>query len=623
MLKNKNIICISSIDWDFIWQGHQEIMSTLARNGNRILFIENTGVRMPGIRDISRIKNRIHNWFSGVRGIRQEEENLYIFSPLVLPFPYLRIAQWINRRLVVSVLQKWIKIMDFNDPIVWLFLPTPLSLNIIKDLNNKAVVYYCIDNFRVSSVAANKIRHSEIKLLKTADLVFVTSKELYDYCSRFNDRVHIFPFAVNFKDFAKARQESGAMPEELKGIKRPIIGYVGGVHKWIDRDLVKSMAQKYPGYSFVFVGPIQSGISSLSEFKNIYFLGKKDHSRIPYFINAFDACIIPYLAAEYTKNVYPTKLNEYLAMGKPVVSTGLPEVIYFNKENGNLVSIGKTREEFASLVAGVLSQTQDELIYERVAAAKRNSWDVRIDQMSSLIEDAVDRKSRMRPDWRESLLRFYKASRTKMLKAIIFSLSIYFLVFYTPLIWFLAEPLKISEIPQKADAIVVFAGGVGESGRAGQGYQERVDYAVKLYKQGYASHLIFYSGYKFIFNEAEIMKSLAIILGVPSEAIILEEKSGKTYQYVESVKEISNKMHWNKILLISSPYHLRRVSLVFNKLTRNINVIYTPIPNSFYYSHPNRNEYGKKVWRTANIQQIKGIVHEYLGLLYYWWKGWL
>src|SRR3989338_180157 len=104
MLKNENIICISSIDWDFIWQGHQEIMSTLARNGNRVLFIENTGVRPPGIRDISRIKNRIKNWLRGIKGIREETANLYVFSPLVLPFPYSRIARWINRRLILSIL---------------------------------------------------------------------------------------------------------------------------------------------------------------------------------------------------------------------------------------------------------------------------------------------------------------------------------------------------------------------------------------------------------------------------------------------------------------------------------------------------------------------------------------
>ena len=96
MLKNENIICISSIDWDFIWQQHQAIMSRLAKNGNKVLFIENTGVRPPKISDVPRIKKRFINWLKSARGFRKEAENLYIYSPLILPFPYWRVARWIN-----------------------------------------------------------------------------------------------------------------------------------------------------------------------------------------------------------------------------------------------------------------------------------------------------------------------------------------------------------------------------------------------------------------------------------------------------------------------------------------------------------------------------------------------
>ena len=140
MLKNENIICISSIDWDFIWQGHQEIMSTFARNGNRVLFIENTGVRTPGLRDIYRIKHRIRNWLKGVKGIRKEQENLYVFSPIILPFPYLRIARWVNKYLMLSVIEKWMKIMDFNDPIVWVFLPTGMNLDLLNSVNERLCI---------------------------------------------------------------------------------------------------------------------------------------------------------------------------------------------------------------------------------------------------------------------------------------------------------------------------------------------------------------------------------------------------------------------------------------------------------------------------------------------------
>ena len=87
-MQGRDIICISSIDWDFIWQGHQEIMSTLAAQGHRVLFVENTGVRTPGLRDLPRIKHRLMTWWSGTKGFRQVRERLFVYSPILLPFPF-------------------------------------------------------------------------------------------------------------------------------------------------------------------------------------------------------------------------------------------------------------------------------------------------------------------------------------------------------------------------------------------------------------------------------------------------------------------------------------------------------------------------------------------------------
>ncbi|MFC1623815.1 glycosyltransferase, partial [Candidatus Omnitrophota bacterium] len=394
MLKNQNIICISSIDWDFIWQGHQEIMSSLAKNGNRVLFIENTGVRVPGIRDISRIKNRVKNWLRGIKGMREETPNLYIFSPLVLPFPYSRIARWINHHLILSILDRWTRVMDFSDPIIWTFLPTPLSLDIAESLVKKLAIYYCIDNFSSSSVSAKKVKRSEEKLLRKMDLVFVTSKGLYDHCSKYNEKVYNFPFAVNFNEFEKMRMKKNKpVPEDLANIKRPVIGYVGGVHKWLDQKLLKTLAKNHPEYSFVFVGPAQTDITLLKsvDLKNIYFLGNKDHKDVPLYIENFDACIIPYLIADYTKNVYPTKLNEYLAMGKPVISTALPEIIEFNRRYGEVVYVAEEEEKFSRYIKDAVSE-KDIIKRDRyIEIARENSWKARIEKMSSLIEEEVEK----------------------------------------------------------------------------------------------------------------------------------------------------------------------------------------------------------------------------------------
>lgn len=614
MLKNQDIVCISSIDWDFIWQGHQEIMSVLAKNGNRVLFIENTGVRSPGIRDIPRIKKRIHDYFLGVKGIRKELDNLYIFSPLVLPFPYSRIARRINKILLSSILQRWMKVMDFADPIVWTFLPTGITLDIIDNLNHKLVVYYCIDSFSVSSSPAKKIRPTEKKLLKKADLVFVTSKALYDYCAQYSNKVSIFAFGVSIGNFEKARLTDSAVPNELKCINKPIVGYVGGIHKWIDQGLVKSLAETSPEYSFVFVGPIQTDISLLQGIKNIYFLGNRDHQELPYLIKNFSVTIIPYLVNAYTKNVYPTKLNEYLAMGKPIVSTDLPEIRIFNKRYTDLVYVGRNSDEYRECIELATKEDSQILKERRIKIAHENSWYSRIEQMSRVIKVSVNKKLQDRESsWKENLLVFFRAVNRRFIRIILVLSLVYTLVFFSPLLWFLAAPLKIVEQPQKADAIVVFAGGVGESGKAGQGYEERVRRAVELYEKGYANYVIFSSGYTFVFREPEVMKALAVSLGVPKKNIFLETKASNTYENIRNTTEILNQWDWRSILLVSSPYHMRRASMVFNKYAPQIDVIKSPIEKSQFYARHRR----------VLPVQIRGIFHEYLAILYYYLKGWL
>jgi len=133
--------------------------------------------------------------------------------------------------------------------------------------------------------------------------------------------------------------------------------------------------------------------------------------------------------------------------------------------------------------------------------------------------------------------------------------------------------------------------------------------------------MIFSSGYTYIFSETSMMKNLAMSLGVPEEAITLEERAKNTYENVEFTKEILVKNNWQDILLISSPYHMLRASLVFNKVAKEIKVCYTPAPKSIFYSRRQIGSNGKKSLRQINIRQIHGILHEYMGIVYYFWKG--
>ncbi len=613
MLCGADILCLSSIDWDFIWQGHQQIMATLAEQGNRVLFIENTGVRSPRLRDWSRLTQRIRNWLKGTKGFRQVQERLFVYSPILLPFPYSRIARWINRRLLLRALQRWMLATGFRHPIIWTFLPTPLMRDLIRALEPNLTVYYCIDDLASSSPQARRISRSEAQVFRETDLVFVTSEKLRQRALRFNDRVHFFPFGVDFEQFARVRDEPDALPEDLRAIPRAIVGYVGGVHQWVDQDLLVLVANRLPQTHFVLVGPLQVDVSRLTRCPNVHLLGGRPHPEVPRYIKGFDIGMIPYHLSEYTAHVYPTKLNEYLAMGLPVVATDLPEIRRFNAGHGDVVAVARTAQEFLEEVRNALEPASPAQLERRMTAARQNSWRARIAQMSALIEGSLAARRAAVPSWEASLRQLYRRARRRALRTVVGLAAAYLILFQSPVSWWLAAPLKVVEPPRPADAIVVFAGGVGESGKAGGGYQERVKQAVDLYRQGLAPRLIFSSGYTFVFYETEVMKELAAALGVPAEAILLETEAANTYENVVFVDRILDEQGWRSILLVSSPYHMRRALLTWRKAAPEVTVIPTPVPKSQFYAHR----------LGASLEQIRGILHEYAALLLYLWRGWI
>ncbi|PYR02517.1 MAG: hypothetical protein DMF97_04525 [Acidobacteria bacterium] len=173
--------------------------------------------------------------------------------------------------------------------------------------------------------------------------------------------------------------------------------------------------------------------------------------------------------------------------------------------------------------------------------------------------------------------------------------------------------LRVTAPGTRADAIAVFAGGVGESGKAGGGTQERLQHAIDLYKTGEAAHLILSSGYVYSFPEAEVMRTLAVDQGVPSGAILLEQRSTNTFQNVSFVHDIMRQRGWRSVLLVSSPYHMRRALLVWRKVAPAIQVIPAPPLKSQFYDHV----------RGASFEQVRAVLREYLAILGYWYRGWI
>ena len=625
MLTNEDIICFSSIDWDFNWQGHQEIMHTLAAGGNRVLFVENTGVRRPRLKDYHRLLRRINNWWSGYKGIRQVEKNLFVFSPIVLPFPYSRLARWLNRWLILRVLISWCRSTRFSSPIVWTFLPSPLTLEVIERLNVKLLIYYCIDSFQHSSPGATRIRGHEERMVSTSDLVFVTSELLRRHCLKHNKAVYKFPFTVNFEPFDRVRTDPGApVPEDLAAVEKPRIGYVGGLHRWMDQDLLVGLATRLPECNFVFVGPQQEPMPRLQGLENVHLLGGKPHEQLPGYLRHFDMGLIPYLKTDYTDNVYPTKLNEYLAMGLPVVSTAINEIVEFDREHPGVVEVCRGVDEMAEAIRKRLSQSgdagSDAASSRRVELARQSSWPLKIESMSELIREKIlEVKARVETDWRIRLSAALRMSRKKAMTLVAAVLLLYGGLYWTPLIYLIGKPLAIKEQPSKASVILVFGGGLGETGRPGTSTIERAHFAADMYRRGVAPKIIFSSGFQQYRNkDVEDMRKIALAEGIPPADILLETNAANNYENVLYCLKIMTELNYFSAVVVTSPYNTRRTELIFDHLLDE-KVSPGVITQDSLHLVPVESPIFFHRLESSRLAQFRAILHEYAAIVYYWW----
>ncbi|MGI9065140.1 MAG: glycosyltransferase [Pyrinomonadaceae bacterium] len=404
MISGRDIICISSIEWDFLWQGHQEITSRLAQAGNRVLYIENTGVRAPGIRDAGRLRMRLKKWIGSLRsnGVREVAPNIYVCSPLVLPPFGSHWQRQTNRRFLLPFVRRTARSLGMRDILIWTYLPTDTALDLIHGLAALAeiIVYYCIADFAQLTPHVHRLRQSEKTLIESSDLVFAQGPELAAHCLQWSNKVHIFPFGVSLDAFpltdtaAPTDGRSGLYPSSGPSLRRPIIGYVGGLHRHVDFGLLVAMARARPEWSWAFAGPIQTEVGDLGELPNVYLLGQQPHHKLVRYIGDFDVCIVPYVNSLYTATVVPTKINEYLAVGKPVVSTELPAVCEFNKQHKILQTAATQPDDFLQAIEqSLLLPTDKATAASRREVAMLGNWETRLEAMSKLIEIELQRKA--------------------------------------------------------------------------------------------------------------------------------------------------------------------------------------------------------------------------------------
>ena len=388
MLQGRSIVCFSSIDWGGLWQGHQEIMSRLAAAGNRVLFVEHTGTRRPGLRDTPRLAARLGHWMRPGGAAVPPPPNVTVLSPLALPLPYNRVAVAINTVAVGRQLRRAIRRAAIRDPIAWVFLPTPLVLKLLPLVKPSVTVYHNVDDFASASPEARRIQPSEETLLREADLVFVTSERLRLRAAGLNRNVHLFRSGVNIDRFEMAARAHGDdLPADIRGLKKPVIGYVGGIHQWVDLDLVSAAARAMPEATFVLIGPSSVDVSRLKSISNVVMLGAKRHQDLPSYVGEFDVALIPYRRTPYTEHVFPAKLNEYLSMGKPVVATAIPEIVWFVREHGPVAALADDADQFISAIRQALSEpVSAPTVEHRRRVARASDWQARVEDMSSRIQ---------------------------------------------------------------------------------------------------------------------------------------------------------------------------------------------------------------------------------------------
>ena len=250
-----------------------------------------------------------------------------------------------------------------------------------------------MDELSQFKFAPEGLVENERRLLKRADVVFTGGQELFERKSRQHDNAYFFGCGVEYEHFAKAQDAGGPIPDDIKDLKKPIIGWFGVIDERVDYDLIRKAAELRPDYSFVLVGPVvKVDPAALPQAPNIHWLGGRDYKVLPDYCRAFDVCMMCFAINEATEFINPTKALEYLATGKPVISTPVKDVV---RQYSDLIEIGQTPEDFVEKLDRLIEHPDPERIAKGTDKARESSWEGTVSQMRELIRQAVDRKDQM------------------------------------------------------------------------------------------------------------------------------------------------------------------------------------------------------------------------------------
>ena len=359
-----DLICFSHLRWGFVWQRPQHVMTRFARE-RRVFFVEEP-VPITG-------EARLE--------ARQDPRGVTVLVPRV---PDVAPAE--AARLQSDLLQRYVATEKIASPVLWYY--TPMAQEVSRDLDAGVVVYDCMDELSGFDGAPPELRAREHELLERADVVFTGGVSLYEAKRHLHHNVHAMPSSVDAGHFARARHVTRA-PSDQAPIPRPRIGFYGVIDERLDVPLLAGAAEARPDWQFVMVGPVvKIDAARLPRHPNVHYLGAKTYTELPDYVGGWDVAMLPFARNDATRFISPTKTPEYLAAGRPVVSTSIADVVRPYERLG-LVRIADTPGEFAAAVEASLHEDATARLEAADRFLSRTSWDATWSAMRELVHDAM------------------------------------------------------------------------------------------------------------------------------------------------------------------------------------------------------------------------------------------
>ena len=368
-----DLLVFSHLRWDFVYQRPQHLLKRSALD-RRVFFVEepvfdNGSMRLE---------------------VSERETNLKIVVPHL---PEGLRSEVAKTAVLHDMVQRLLSENNIHQYLAWYY--TPMALDFTRHLRPMAVVYDCMDELSAFKGAPESLTHRERELFKLADLVFTGGQTLYEAKRNQHDAVFAFPSSIDRHHFMQARA-SVAEPADQQDIPHPRLGFFGVIDERFDVELLDEVSRQRPDWHFVIIGPVvKIDPAILPQRENIHYLGGKSYQELPAYIAGWDVALLLFAQNESTRFISPTKTPEYLAAGKPVVSTPIRDVIYPYGQMG-LVRIANDAQEFIAATEDLLGAeaTREKWLGTVDEFLATMSWDETWARMSRLIDDVLVKKTR-------------------------------------------------------------------------------------------------------------------------------------------------------------------------------------------------------------------------------------